>query len=321
MEVEIDITRNISDQFFDFMGQLPQANGFTIRPDMGTYEAKTRFISFPGQLEFYHFGKTQFKKPILMRTINPIDSDWFLIHINLSNIPQQKEVDGEILQFHKDLPIGLLLYAPQLEIRTQFPTGVDIEVASIRFNKSFLEAYFGKAEEVIDLNRNLLYEDLDLGMEKKFMAALQSIDDKISCHALLLEFLKAFFNKISKHEKSPGLADIHPEDLKNILQVAAQLREPLATEIPSVKELANMAHMGLTKFKELFKKVFGQAPMEYRNRIRMEYAQRMLEMRRRSSSELSYELGYAHPSNFTTAYKRHFGHLPSEAQRYSDFSQ
>lgn len=249
MEVEIDITRNISDQFFDFMGQLPRANGFTIRPDMGTYEAKTRFISFPGQLEFYHFGKTQFKKPILMRTINPLDTDWFLIHINLSNIPQQKEVDGKILQFHKDLPIGLLLYGPQLEIRTQFPTGVDIEVASIRFNKSFLEAYFGKAEEVIDLNRNLLYEDLDLGMEKKFMAALQSIDDKISCHALLLEFLKAFFNKISKHEKSPGLADIHPEDLKNILQVAAQLREPLATEIPSVKELANMAHMGLTKFK------------------------------------------------------------------------
>ena len=321
MEVEIDITRNIGDQFFDFMGHLPREDGFTILPELGTNEARIRYVHLPGGLEFYHFGKTQFKEAISMRTINPADTDWFLIHINLSNIPQQKEVDGEMLTFHKDLPIGLLLYGPQLEIRTQFPTGVDIEVASIRFNKSFLEAYFGKEEEVIDLNRNLLYEDLDLGMEKKFMAALQNMDDKIRCHALLLEFLKAFFNKISKHEKSSAVADMHPEDYKHILQVATQLRDPLAIEVPSLKELAEMAHMGLTKFKGLFKKVFGQAPMEYRNRIRMEYAQRMLEMRRRSSSELSYELGYSHPSNFTTAYKKHFGHLPSEALEHSDFSQ
>ena len=82
-----------------------------------------------------------------------------------------------------------------------------------------------------------------------------------------------------------------------------------------------MAQMGLTKFKELIKKDFGQATMEYRNRIRMEYAQRMLEMRRRNPGELSHELGYSHPSNFTTAYKKHFGHLPSEAQEHSGFSQ
>jgi len=321
MEVEIDITRNISDQFFDFMGHLPRENGFTILPELGTNEAQIRYLYLPGELEFYHFGKTQFKKSISMRTINPADTDWFLIHINLSSIAQQKEVNGEMLAFHKDLPIGLLLYGPQLEIRTQFPTEVDIEVASIRFNKDFLQSYFGKVEEVIDLNRNLLYEDLDLGMEKKFMAALQSMDDKMLCHALLLEFLKAFFNKISKHEKSHDIADVHPEDLKHILQVAAQLRDPLALEVPSVKELAKMAHMGLTKFKDLFKRVFGQAPMEYRNRIRMEYAQRMLEMRRRNPGELSYELGYSHPSNFTTTYKKYFGHLPSEALDHSGFSQ
>ncbi|MEL6255054.1 MAG: helix-turn-helix transcriptional regulator [Bacteroidota bacterium] len=321
MEVEIDITRNISDQFFDFMGHLPREDGFTILPELGTNEAQIKYVYLPGELEFYHFGKTQFKEAISMRTINPADTDWFLIHINLSNIPQQKEVDGEMLAFHKDLPIGLLLYGPQLEIRTQFPIGVDIEVASIRFNTRFLEAYFGKAKDVIDLRRNLLCEDLDLGMEKIFMAALHSMDDKIRCHALLLKFLNGFFSKISKHEKNLTGETIHAEDLKNILEVSSYLRDPLVVETPKVAELAEMAHMGLTKFKALFKKVFGQAPMEYRNRIRMEYAQRMLEMKRRNPGELSYELGYSHPSNFTTAYKKHFGHLPSEALQNSDYSQ
>lgn len=69
--------------------------------------------------------------------------------------------------------------------------------------------------------------------------------------------------------------------------------------------------MGVTKFKESFKLVFGLAPLQYRNRIRMEYAREELMHQRKTASELSYELGYAHPSNFTATFKQYFGKLPS----------
>ena len=69
--------------------------------------------------------------------------------------------------------------------------------------------------------------------------------------------------------------------------------------------------MGATKFKSSFKQVFGCAPMQYRNKIRLEYARDEINSHGRSPTEISYLLGYSHPSNFTAAYKKYFGEVPS----------
>ena len=73
--------------------------------------------------------------------------------------------------------------------------------------------------------------------------------------------------------------------------------------------------MGTTKFKVLFKQLFGNAPRQYRNKIRMEYAREELVARRKTPTEMSHELGYSHPSNFTIAYKKYFDKLPSAQSR------
>ena len=80
-----------------------------------------------------------------------------------------------------------------------------------------------------------------------------------------------------------------------------------------------MADMGATKFKKLFKQVFGCAPKQFHFKIKMDYAQKELAYKNRSSSELSYELGYSHPSKFTVAYKKHFGILPSDQEKLVSF--
>jgi AraC-like DNA-binding protein len=97
------------------------------------------------------------------------------------------------------------------------------------------------------------------------------------------------------------------------MKVSVHLRNPTKNDIPSVEELASMANMSLTKFKNAFKQVFGKPPYTYRHRIRMEYAHQMLVKGNMSPTQLSFKLGYTHPSNFTAAYKKHFGKLPSEA--------
>ena len=104
---------------------------------------------------------------------------------------------------------------------------------------------------------------------------------------------------------------LHPDDLRQIMRIATALRDPLEPKVPALPDLAQRASMGVTTFKDAFKLVFGQAPLQYRNRIRMEYAREELLHQRKTASELSYELGYSHPSNFTAAFKRHFGKLPS----------
>ena len=104
---------------------------------------------------------------------------------------------------------------------------------------------------------------------------------------------------------------MHSEDLKKLFVAAAHLRNPISKDTPSIEELATIAQMGKTKFKRLFKQLFGSAPFQYRNKIRMEFAKEDLLSGKTTPTEMSYTLGYAHPSNFTAAYKKYFNELPS----------
>lgn len=310
MNVQLNITENLKNQFQHYF-KLKEVQGeYFLDSTIGGGESM-EFLEFPGQMEFYHFKKSYFNIPINMKSINPIDSEWFLIHINLSKIKQKKKVEGEFIDFQKHLPIGLLLYGPGLEIDTLLPPNVEMELATIHFHCSFLDTYFENWKNSIDITKNLVYEDLDYKLENALYKALFSIRNKIECHAKVLHFMNLFFNKIQTHSRANHHEKLHSEDVKNLFMASTHLRNPLTKSIPSLDELASIANMGITKFKTSFKQLFGSAPIQYRNKIRMEFAREEIVARRKTPTEISYDLGYAHPSNFTTAYKKYFGELPS----------
>ncbi len=310
MDIKLNISQNLKIQFEDQF-KLKEINGeYFLDPTIGEGQGM-EFLNFPGHMEFYHFKKSHFNIPVQMKSINPADSEWFLIHINLSGTKQQKKVNDEFVDFQKYLPAGLLLYGPGLEIDTFLPPKVEMELASIHFNHKFLDCYFDKWEDIIDTNKNLVYEDLDYQLENALYKALSSISNKIDCHACVLQFMSLLLNKISTHSKISHQETLHTKDVQNLLMAAAHLRNPLAISTPSIAALATIAKMGKTKFKTSFKQLFGSAPIQYRNKIRMEYAREEIVAKRKTPSEISFDLGYAHPSNFTLAYKKHFGELPS----------
>ena len=310
MDVQLNITKNLKDQFKHYFKLKQVKSEYYLDSNIGGGMGM-EFLDFPGQMEFYHFKKSYFKIPIQMKSINPIDSEWFLIHINLTKTKQQKKVKNEFIDFQKHLPIGLLLYGPGLEIDTQLPPNIEMELASVHFHRSFLDTYFENWEDYIDTTKNLVYEDLDFKLEIALNKALFSIRNKIECHANVLHFMSLFFKKISTHSRTIHLETLHSEDLKNLFLASAHLRDPISKETPSVEELASIAQMGKTKFKRSFKQLFGSAPFQYRNKIRMEFAKEELITGRKTPTELSYTLGYAHPSNFTATYKKYFNELPS----------
>jgi AraC-like DNA-binding protein len=311
LKIQINIDRNIKSQF-EHHFKLKELDGeYYLDSSIGGGRGM-EFLEFPGQMEFYHFKKSYFKIPIEMESINPIDSEWFLIHINLSKTKQEKKVDNELIDFQKHLPIGMLLYGPNLEITTVLPPNVEMELASIHFNRSFLDFYFDHWKDIIDPSKNLIYEDLDTELEQALQKSLSSIRNKLECHANVLTFMNLFLKKLSKHSETNDNKNVHAEDLRSLFIASAHLRNPRAKSTPSIKELATSANMGTTKFKSLFKQVFGDAPIQYRNKIRMEWAREELASGRKTPTQISLELGYAHPSNFTTAYKKYFDELPSE---------
>lgn len=308
MEVCIDISRPLREQF-DAMVSV--ASLTAPRPNQNGKDP-IRFQSFPGELEFYYFPAAKFSVPIEMKSVNPPDSEWFIAHVNLGATKQRKSVDGRLLEFHRELPAGLLVYGRGLAIDTALPPNVESEVATVRFSTRFLDDYIDGWRDTRILEKNIIHEELDYRLESHLRGAISAVARRTECHAATLSFIALLFQRLQAHAVCRSHTTLSAQEIAALFRAAAPLRDPLTKRAPSIPDLARTAGMGASKFKIAFKQVFGDAPMQYRHRLRMDFAKAQIRTHGRSPTEVSYLLGYAHPSNFTLAYKKRFGVVPSE---------
>jgi AraC-like DNA-binding protein len=84
---------------------------------------------------------------------------------------------------------------------------------------------------------------------------------------------------------------------------------------PSIERLARSVGLNQTKLKSAFRLVFGMTAYDLVRRCRMEAATELLLTTDKTIAEIAYEVGFEHPANFTHAYRRFFGHLPSDVTR------
>ena len=305
--LNINISQHLTAQFVEQLSF--DADTLVADPEIG--EGYMKFVDLPGAIELYHFVEPNNKLGGTVRSVNPHNSEWYLIHINLGSLKQRKQVEGELVELHKYSPAGMLLYCPGIDIFTPFDKGSAMEFASIRFHRSFFSEYF--SDNLIGPYRTFIYEDLDIESERWLRSAVNGIDsDKLSCHASVLKVLHRFCVKLNRHDKVQSKSQFHASDVRGLFEAASRLRNPRAEEIPSVPELASIAGMGTTKFKEAFCQMFGIPPGKYHIKVKMEYAREQMLAGKIQPVELSYMLGYSHPSNFTLAFKKYFGELPSE---------
>jgi len=309
-KVRVNLTHRPIDDFARDLKLEPHDGELRMNSSVGS-GGNVRYQVFPDGIEFYHFGNTRFSVPITINTVNPADSDWYLIHVNLSAVKQDKKIGGQTIEFQKRLPIGIMVYGPGIEIETVIPPDVDSELASIRFNRALLDAYFSDSGAIVAANKNLICEDLDYLLQEKLNSALETIGNKLLCHANVLAFMNQLFEKLGRHAPDQKSGRLRGKEIDSLFLASTHLRDPMAERVPSVEELAAIANMSVTKFKSSFKQLFGSAPIQYRNKIRMEFAREEIVANRRTPTEISYLLGYSHPSNFTAAYKKFFGELPS----------
>ncbi len=311
MEAVLSVDKNIMTQFAEQL-RLEEAEG-KVKMDNPLGTGSMRFFAFPNQLELYEFH-FHLKQPFRMRSSNPVSSEWLLLNINLSDRSLEKKVNNQTVDIQKFLPSGILIYTPGTQVESESPPGIPFRVAIVRMHRQFLNHYApGLSQKLFRESYSVIYEDLDFHAEETLTGAIDAAEDKkMLAHAKLLTFTSHFFEKLSHREDSQGTEQLHPDDLKGLFVACSYLRNPAAKEVPPVEQLASIAMMGETKFRATFKQVFGLAPIQYHSKIKMDYAKDQLLQKRKTPSELSYELGYSHPSKFTAAYKRHFDILPSE---------
>ena len=95
-------------------------------------------------------------------------------------------------------------------------------------------------------------------------------------------------------------------------------RNMLARELappPTITKLARSVGMAKSTLTKGFKAVFGETILEYSLGCRMRHAMALMRDRCWSVSKASEAVGYAHPTSFTTAFRRHFGMRPIDVRR------
>jgi AraC-like DNA-binding protein len=118
-------------------------------------------------------------------------------------------------------------------------------------------------------------------------------------------YLKVKQNNI----KSMNTQTLETQKVKEIIEkVISQVYKTS----PSVHEMAKMADMSVSKFKILFNIEFEESPYQYILGEKLILARELLKTGRYSVSQVSYKVGFNHPSGFTRLFKHKFQCSPSE---------
>jgi len=108
------------------------------------------------------------------------------------------------------------------------------------------------------------------------------------------------------------------DEIDTILAVEAQLLKDLSCA-PTIAQLAKNSALSPSKLKKQFKDVFGLPIYEHYQKARMTRARELLLEGGRSVKEVGMGLGYTNLSNFSLAFRKVFGVLPSVVGKASRF--
>jgi AraC-like DNA-binding protein len=81
---------------------------------------------------------------------------------------------------------------------------------------------------------------------------------------------------------------------------------------PSLLELARQVGINKNKLNQGFRHVFGTSVFDYLRIRRLERSKELLKSKEKNVTEVAFEVGYAQQSNFTRAFKKHFGTNPTD---------
>lgn len=128
----------------------------------------------------------------------------------------------------------------------------------------------------------------------------------------VMQLLDIFLVDILKNGLEANVLPVSTRDVQNILRVEEFLLQNYRSQFPSINTLSRLAYMSSTKLKQVFKKAFGMSLFEFFQKNRMEKAKELLLSNLYSVTEVGKMLGYQNLSNFSTAFKKEFGHLPKD---------
>lgn len=256
------------------------------------------------------------------------DDYYFVLHFNDMQLSGAINftMQGKELRDENQYRAGAALTSSLFEMSYTVKAGSIAKSINVLLKKDWLATYLDHGDvmkmlanyimlkntlihpEPFDAEYRMLFDEI---FDFNNTAPLQSMMVKNRIMLLLERFLsKLYRNIVNLTPEKQG--KIKTADLGKLMEIEALLVKDFSQAPPTIAMLAEKAGMSISKLKSVFKKVYGTGIYEYYQKNRMQKARSMLLTDQYTVKEVGLQLGYTNLSNFSLAFKKEFGVLPSQ---------
>lgn len=259
-------------------------------------------------------------------TLDCLENDPFLeLHFNLSPqaIPYKNSFSSS-----KEVPpmTGNMIYLASTGEKSElsFQKGVDYETFDIHLPLSMISQYAGEHRQLdyflnqITLAKSAGLTENCISITPSLYHAIQQIKQcsfegltrKIYLESKIYEILAYCFEE----QIATQTVKLTTRDIESIHFVAHIIQSNIGHPL-TIEEISKKVGINQTKLKIGFKQLYGTTIFGYLQELRMNQAQKYLLNTADSIEEISIKCGYINTSNFSNAFKKHFGYAPSRCRQ------
>ncbi len=235
-------------------------------------------------------------------------------------------IDEDSISDQQHVRAAVMLTSSLFDFTYFASKGGSIRGINILITKEWLATYLGikSGDEVLNQYLSLKMasfnmEPLDAGYRELMNEVLaESPEPRSPLNLIMIQnrimmLVERFFTRLyNKMKDLKEVVSIDNDEMQRMMDAEALLVKDFSVPAPTIPELARHTAMSETKFKNQFRKIYQSGPYEYFQKNRMQRARYLLLTRKHSVKETGQQLGFNNLSNFTIAFKKEFGILPSE---------
>jgi AraC-like DNA-binding protein len=229
------------------------------------------------------------------------------------------KIDDEVFESTEKIYSISLLTSSLSQQKSIYKKGSKIRGVAVQMDETWLAANIANFEQLRSKllnNRSYIMDFLTAKQRKIINDIFEGVQtaplSELHITSRVLRLTEEYLTYLCNNRHSAKTPIANKKDFHLLVNVENMLLDNYAGQFPSIGTLAKAAFMSESKLKKLFKKAFGLAPYEYYQKNRMHKAKELLCSKNLSVTEVGSILGYQNLSNFSTAFKKEFNHLPSQ---------
>lgn len=203
------------------------------------------------------------------------------------------------------------------------PAFADIRVILVYCSEDWIDRTIRKEEDKIRLKQYMLPQPAQI--RKVFLSPSQrTLLDEISSpdtdrplqhmymESRVLMLLEEFLNEVLNQDEADSSFSVSEQDIQSLQKAEAFLLENFEQPFPGISQLCRISCLSRTKLINTFRMVYGNTPYGYFQKKRMQIAHDLILTQKETITGVAHLLGYKNTGNFSIAFKKEFGILPSE---------